>query len=80
MKLSRPSDPPCLNPIPDPDAFFDVLSCCSREFERLIEGILLNPNLGAGIDVSGVSGGGKSNFAEWTALKSLQLGIPFLAH
>lgn len=49
-----------------------------RAFRMLMESILLNPNLGAGIDATGVSGGGKSNFAEWAAIQSLQLGVPFI--
>lgn len=68
------------------DGFFDfsetndvafklsVLPC--DDFVQLFHAILLNPNQGAGIDVSGASGSGKSNFMEWAAEEAIKLGIP----
>lgn len=48
------------------------------KFREVIRATLLNPNLGAGIDASGVSGSGKSNFSQWAAIEALSLGIPFI--
>lgn len=48
------------------------------EFAEVIDETIRDPNLGAGIQVSGTSGGGKSNFAEWFAIRCLMLGLPFI--
>jgi len=50
----------------------------AKHFADLMRSVILNPNLGAGIDASGVSGSGKSNFSQWAAMESLSLGVPFL--
>ncbi|MCA9075280.1 MAG: hypothetical protein KDA93_09625 [Planctomycetaceae bacterium] len=63
---------------PRPERAFELPNLLPGEFEKLIDQILHNPNLGAGIDVSGVSGSGKSNFAEWLALRSIQQGVPII--
>ena len=55
---------------------FDLPTLPERGFVELFHEILLNPNQGAGIDVSGASGSGKSNFMEWAAVEAIKLGIP----
>lgn len=57
---------------------FDLPRVDTPDFVELFREMLLNPNQGAGIDVSGASGSGKSNFMEWAAMESLKLGIPIL--
>lgn len=58
------------------DVAFKLSVLPSDDFVELFHAILLNPNQGAGIDVSGASGSGKSNFMEWAALEAIKLGIP----
>ncbi len=60
------------------DVAFDLPEVPTDEFVDLFHEILLNPNQGAGIDVSGASGSGKSNLMEWAAIESMKLGIPIL--
>lgn len=47
-------------------------------FSRVIEAALLDDNMGAGVQISGVSGSGKSNVAEWMAIRMLQRGLPIM--
>ena len=49
-----------------------------REFVSEVFAAMRNPNLGAGLEVSGTSGGGKSNFAEWFTYQCLVQRTPFL--
>lgn len=63
---------------PQSQPAFELPGLSSRQLDGLTESLLLNPNLGAGIDVSGVSGSGKSNYAERTLLKCASMGIPFI--
>jgi len=47
-------------------------------FSRVMEAALLDDNMGAGVQISGTSGSGKSNLAEWLAERMLWRGIPYL--
>jgi hypothetical protein len=49
-----------------------------NEFAKFIDAIIRDGNIGAGLQVSGTSGGGKSNFAEWFAIRCLTLGLPLI--
>ncbi len=66
------------NSNPQAESPLDIPLLPPRQFVKLVHDVLRNPNLGAGMAVSGTSGSGKSNFAEWTAIESLKLGIPLI--
>lgn len=74
MNEERPKTPE----IPKAQSAIEFPDLSMREFTRLIHRMLLNPNLGAGVEVSGVSGSGKSNFSQWAIVEAARLGIPFL--
>ncbi len=48
------------------------------QFGRLLEAAVLDDNMGAGLQISGTSGSGKSNIAEWLAVRMHARGLPFL--
>lgn len=60
------------------DVAFKLPVLPTENFVDLFHAMLLNPNQGAGIDVSGASGSGKSNFMEWAAVEAIKLGIPIM--
>ena len=72
------ADPPIEDLSITNDSAFDLPRVGATEFVDIFRDILADPNLGAGIDVSGVSGSGKSNFSEWAAIEALRMGIPFI--
>jgi hypothetical protein len=47
-------------------------------FGRLLEAAVLDDNMGAGLQISGTSGSGKSNIAEWLAVRMHARGLPFV--
>ena len=57
---------------------FELPTINESTFAKLFRATMLNPNLGAGIDVSGASGSGKSNLMEWSVVEALKLGLPIL--
>ena len=57
---------------------FTLPELTPAEFKEIMGNALSNPNLGAGIEVSGTSGGGKSNFAEWFVEQCFSKDVPFL--
>ena len=57
---------------------FELPEVDAAEFAKLFRNTMLNPNLGAGVDVSGASGSGKSNLMEWSAIEAMRLGLPVL--
>ena len=70
---SKPDDFSRINDVP-----FTLPELSPTEFEEIIGNAISNPNLGAGIEVSGTSGGGKSNFAEWFGERCFIKRVPFL--
>jgi hypothetical protein len=48
-----------------------------KAFCRAIEAFMADDNMGAGIQITGTSGSGKSNIAEWLADRMVRRGIPY---
>ncbi len=57
---------------------FELPSLDPKEFVKILNMVINDPNLGAGIDVSGSSGSGKSCFSVLLAVECLKSGIPIM--